>query len=158
MQPLSYNSNPEGHIPDLEIKHSTFIHSDPLSIYEALTTSTGLDSWFTNGSTVNAIPGGEIHFHWQNWGPDHITTDDGGPVLEAEPPTHFVFQWHPDRSDDATTVEINIEAAEGGTIVTLREHGYAATPSALKAMINCATGWGEALTLLKFYLEYGLHY
>jgi hypothetical protein len=25
-------------------------------------------------------------------------------------------------------------------------------------LIGCATGWGEALTLLKFYLEHGLTY
>jgi hypothetical protein len=25
-------------------------------------------------------------------------------------------------------------------------------------MISCATGWGEALTLLKFHLEHGLRY
>lgn len=141
----------------MEIRHSTWIRSSPTDIYRALTTPEGLDSWFTK-STVNPVPGGEIRFHWVDWGPDHITTEDGGPVLEAIPSERFVFQWHPDTPDYATTVEIMIEPSEDGTIVSLREYGFADTPSASLAMINCATGWGEALTLLKFYLEHGIHY
>jgi uncharacterized protein YndB with AHSA1/START domain len=143
---------------DIEIKHSTVIRADPINIYNALTTAEGLDAWFTDGSIVNAVPGGEILFQWVNWGPDHITAEDGGPVLEAIPPKHFVFQWHPDSPDYATTVEINIVPTDDGTIVSLREYGYADTPSARLAMVNCAVGWGEALTLLKFYLELGAHY
>jgi uncharacterized protein YndB with AHSA1/START domain len=144
--------------PELVITHSTFIRTDPMRIYNALTTSQGLDAWFTSGSKVNPHPGGDIYFRWINWGPDHITTEDKGTVLEALPPNHFVFQWHPDLPEYATTVEINISSTEDGTIVRLREYGFADTASAHVAMINCATGWGEALTLLKFYLEYGLHY
>jgi uncharacterized protein YndB with AHSA1/START domain len=142
----------------LEINHSTIIRADPMRVYNALTTSEGLDAWFTSGARVSALSGGEILFRWVNWGPDHITTEDGGPVLDATPPLRFVFQWHPDLPDYATTVEINFRPTEDGTIVSLREHGYADTESGLSAMLSCATGWGEALTLLKFYLEYGLHY
>lgn len=142
----------------MEIKHSTLIRSSPTDIYHALTTSVGLDSWFTQGSSVNPVPGGEIHFRWVDWGPDHVTTEDGGPVLEAIFPERFVFQWHPDTPDYATTVEIMVSPAEDGTIVSLREYGFADTPSACIALINCAIGWGEALTLLKFYIEYGVHY
>jgi uncharacterized protein YndB with AHSA1/START domain len=142
----------------LHITHSTFIRTAAINVYNALATSKGLDSWFTSGSKVYAIPGGEIHFHWVDWGPDHVTTEDRGIVLEVIPAKRFVFQWHPDQPDYATTVEINFEPIEGGTIVRLREYGYAVTKSALAAMLNCATGWGEALTLLKFYLELGAHY
>jgi uncharacterized protein YndB with AHSA1/START domain len=93
-----------------------------------------------------------------NWGPDHITAEDGGLVLEAIPVERFIFQWHPDTPDYATTVEINIASAEDGTIVRLREYGFADSESGLDAVLNCAAGWGEALTLLKFYLEHGVHY
>jgi len=158
MNHLNLTQGTQGFAYDIEISHSTFIRADPLSIYNALATSEGLDAWFTNGSMVNAVPGGEIHFRWVNWGPDHITAEDGGPVLEAIPPKRFIFQWHPDTPDYATTVEINIKPIENGTIVSLCEYGYADTPSGHKAMISCATGWGEALTLLKFYLELGAHY
>lgn len=58
----------------LEVTHSTLIHADPLRVYLALTTPEGFDAWFTTGASVNAPPGGEIHFRWVNWGPDHIST------------------------------------------------------------------------------------
>lgn len=142
----------------MEIHHSTLIHAEPVRIYNALTTAKGLDAWFTSGASVDAHNGGLINFHWVNWGPEHITVEDEGTVLEAIPPERFVFQWHPDSPDYATTVEIDIQPGEDGTIVSLREHGYADTPSARSAMLSCAAGWGEALTLLKFYLEHGVRY
>jgi uncharacterized protein YndB with AHSA1/START domain len=158
MRPSGITQDANQHPIKAEIIHSTLIHTDPLRVYHALTTSDGLDAWFTSGARVNAYPGGEIIFRWENWGPEHITTEDGGPVLEAIPPQRFVFQWHPDLPSYATTVEINLKPSEDGTIVSLREHGFAETASGRNAMINCATGWGEALTLLKFYLEHGVHY
>jgi uncharacterized protein YndB with AHSA1/START domain len=140
------------------ISHSTFIRVNPMQVYQALATPQGLDAWFTTGASVQVKKDGEIHFRWVNWGPHHISTEDGGPVLEAIPGERFIFQWHPDVPDYPTTVEINVTFKDGGTIVSLCEHGFADTPSGLQAMVDCATGWGEALTLLKFYLEYGLHY
>jgi hypothetical protein len=63
-----------------------------------------------------------------------------------------------DRTSYATTVEIDFESAESGTIIRLREYGYQDTPSGLRAMLNCAAGWGEALTVWKFYVEHGIRY
>jgi len=143
---------------DQIIRHSTLIRANPKKVYDALTTSEGLDAWFTCGAKVDARPGGEIQFRWVDWGAERISAQDGGPVLEAIPPSRFVFQWHPDTPEYSTMVEINLTLGEGGTIISLCETGFADTPAGLAAMVNCATGWGEALTLLKFYLEYGLHY
>jgi hypothetical protein len=69
-----------------------------------------------------------------------------------------VFQWHPDSSEYLTTVDVVFEHEPRGTVVRLREHGYADTPAGREAFVTCATGWGEALTLLKFYVEHGLRY
>ncbi|HLE50978.1 MAG TPA: SRPBCC domain-containing protein, partial [Anaerolineales bacterium] len=73
-------------------------------------------------------------------------------------PERFVFQWYPDNPSYPTTVEVDFQPTAGGTIIRLREHGYHDTPTGRKALINCATGWGEALTLLKFYVEHGIRY
>lgn len=78
--------------------------------------------------------------------------------MEALRPKRFVFQWHPDNPSYATTVEVDFEPAAEGTIVRLREHGYADTPEGHRACLDCAAGWGEALVLLKFYVEHGLRY
>ena len=146
MPPSYLSPGLRGFAHNLEIIHSTFIQSDAISVYRAITTSEGLDSWFTTGSVVNAVAGGEVQFCWVDWGPDHLSVEDNGSVLEAIPPKRFVFQWHPDTPEYATTVEINIEPIEGGTIVRLREYGYNDSESSSRAMLNCAVGWGEALT------------
>ena len=40
----------------------------------------------------------------------------------------------------------------------LREHGYPEAQKGMAGFMSYATGWGEALTLLKFYVEHGLRY
>jgi uncharacterized protein YndB with AHSA1/START domain len=149
---------PPGYLQNQAIKHKTPIRANPIQVYLALTTPHGLDSWFTSGTSVQAVKDGQIHFHWFNRGPDHISMEDGRPLLQATPGECFIFQWHLDGPEYATTVEINLAFKDGGTIVSLCEHGFAASPSGLQAMVDCATGWGEALTLLKYCLEYGLRY
>ena len=143
---------------DMIIKHDVLIRAMPERVYDALTTASELDSWFTAGAYVDARPGGEIQWRWQNWGPNHVTAEDGGSILEATRPKRFVFQWHPDSPDYTTTVEFTLEAVDDGTIVRLRESGYHDTPSGRSAILDCASGWGEALTLLKFYVEHGVRY
>jgi len=143
---------------DAEIKFSILIRADPERVYEAITTAKGLDAWFTAGAEVDARPGGYIMFRWKDWGPEKYTGEDGGPVLEVDPPERFVFQWHPDDPAYSTTVAFTFVKSENGTIVRLREFGYHNTPNGLKAMLDCASGWGEALTLLKFLVEHGVRY
>jgi uncharacterized protein YndB with AHSA1/START domain len=143
---------------DMLILHSTLIRAAPEQVYQALATAEGLDAWFTRGATMDPRPGGSITFRWRDWGPERISDEGGGAVLEAIPGQRFVFQWHPDTEAYATTVEIDLEPDPQGTTVRLRESGYQDTPSGREAFTNCATGWGEALTLLKFYLEHSLRY
>jgi uncharacterized protein YndB with AHSA1/START domain len=143
---------------DDEIRHSTFMRAPAEVAYDAIATAQGLDAWFTTGAQVDARPQGSIRFRWVEFGPDRVSAEDGGPVLEATRPVRFVFQWHPDHGDYATTVEIDFEAADRGTVVRLRESGFRDTPEGLRAMLDCSTGWGEAMTLWKYYVEHGISY
>jgi uncharacterized protein YndB with AHSA1/START domain len=136
-----------------EIRCATFVRAPAERVYDGIATAAGLDGWFTAGAEVDARPGGRIVFRWKDFGPDKVTGSDAGPVLEAARPRRFVFRWSPDNADYQTTVEINFEPAEGGTVIRLREHGYHDTPAGLRAMLLCAAGWGEALTLWKFWVE-----
>ncbi len=148
-------------MPDLlplEIRHATLVRAEPERVYDALASAEGLDGWFTTGATVESRPGGEIRFRWREWGPERITDADGGPVLEARRPERFVFQWQPDRSGAPTTVEVDFEPVAEGTVIRLREHGYQDTAPGREKLLECAAGWGEALTLLKFYVEHGIRY
>ncbi|GAC1617613.1 MAG: hypothetical protein NVS4B7_09930 [Ktedonobacteraceae bacterium] len=145
---------------DIEINHAVLIHADRNKVYDALTTAEGLDGWFTTGASVDAGPQGTIWFRWQNWGPDHITTEDVGTVLEAQRPQRFMFQWDADDPYRAITVEFKLASISDGedTVVRLKAYGYHNTPASLKALADHAASWGEALTLLKFYVEHGIRY
>ena len=141
-----------------EIRCSTLIRAGANRVYDVVATSEGLDSWFTSGAAVDVKDRKWIVFRWKNWGVEKFSGEDGGPILKAERPRRFFFQWHPDNPKYATTVEIRFEAVRDGTVVHLREYGYEDTPEGRRAMLWCATGWGEALILMKIYLEHEIRY
>lgn len=138
---------------NLSIKHSTYIDAPPEAVYDAVTTSEGMNSWFTTDSEIDPREGGRIMLRWRDFGMDRITLEDGGPVYAAEPGRRFVFQWHPIAPNKPTTVEMTFSPFGQGTRVDLLETGYTDSEQDLGACLNCSVGWGEALTLLKYYLE-----
>src|SRR5262245_42438291 len=103
------------------ISFATLVRAAPERVYDGIATAAGLDGWVTTGASVDARAGGEIRFRWKDWGPDRVTLEDGGPILEAIRPKRFVFQWSPDSPAYATTVEIDFEPVEQGTIIRLKE-------------------------------------
>ncbi|MEM9555987.1 MAG: SRPBCC domain-containing protein [Acidobacteriota bacterium] len=136
------------------VEHSTYIEAPPADVYRLLATGEGLDSWFTTGAEVDARPGGSITFRWRNFGLDAIEAEDGGPVLEAVPGEVFSFHWSPGHPDRPTTVRIELKPYGRGTRVDLTETGFdAGDEKSLAAALMVATGWGEALTFLKYALE-----
>jgi uncharacterized protein YndB with AHSA1/START domain len=143
----------------MEIEHRTLVRAPRDTVYRALTTAAGFDEWFTTGAAIVPEPGGVMHLRWREWGADAITVEDRGEVVEAIAPERFVFRWHgngPKR--ELTTVELDFLEDERGTIVSLRESGYADTDEGRSGFVSCCAGWGEALTLMKFYVEHGVTY
>lgn len=138
------------------IEHSVYIEAPIEKVYQTLTTSEGWDAWFTDGTEIELKEGGSIRFRWKNFGVGHYSTEDGGQILEITPNKKFVFQWSP--ASSPTTVSFNLEKLGTGTKILFIETGYPASEKDLKACIGCAVGWGEALTLLKFFLEHGIIY
>ena len=93
---------------------------------------------------------------WVDFKVVHSSAEYGGPVLESTPPQRFVFQWTPGVSTTATAFEL--EPLGPGTVVTVTESGHTTSERDLEALVECAAGWGEALTLLRMYLEHGITY
>lgn len=120
-----------------------------------MTTAEGLDGWFTNGAIVDRRPEGKIIFKWVDWGVDKVNTQAVCPIIEVKVPERFIFKWW---EDHYTTVEMDFVEVEEGTIVSVKEYGYADTVEGHQRCLECAVGWGEALTLLKFFCEHGLRY
>jgi len=139
----------------MPIIHKTFIKAKREKVFDAMTTSEGLDGWFTRGTTIDLRSGGTMHLKWVDWGVDKVTTEAVCPIIDVLIPEKFIFNWW---EDHYTTVEMVFEEAEGGTVVMVKETGYLDTKEGRRRCLECAVGWGEALTLLKFYIEYNIRY
>lgn len=140
------------------IKLSNFIKVDRDKVFETITTPSGWDGFFTSGMEIDLKPGGEMKFVWKDFGPNFANESAKARILRFSKPEQFVFQWYPVTKDNPTTIEINLVDKYGGTVVELIEYGYPDSPEGIKMLIDCSCGWGEALTLLKFYLEFNIKY
>lgn len=141
-----------------KIRHRIYINAPAEKVYDTLTSGNDWNAFFTHATEVDPRPGGSIVFRWKDWGPDFYTTDADGKVLEANRPGLFKFEWYPVGRETPTTIEMRLVEQYGGTVLTLTESGYPDTAKGRDMILECACGWGEALTLLKFYIEYGVVY
>lgn len=140
---------------DTDIRHSVFIAAPCEKVFETITSAAGWNAFFTTNMELDAQPGGRVVWRWTNWGPDRISGEDTATVIEIDPPSHFSFNWHPVGPDHPTTVTMELTPRNAGTVLTLTETNYPDTPKGRATILDCACGWGEALTLLKVYLECG---
>lgn len=140
------------------ITAKTFIHADRQRVFRTLTTAEGWDAWFTRGMLLEAQPGGRMLFRWEQFGPDVLSTSDMGTVQEIQSPELFVFTWHPAGDQYPVEVRMELDQVQSGTMVRLSSTGFPDTERGRFMLLDCSVGWGEALTLLKFYLEYGIVY
>ncbi|MCH8824610.1 MAG: SRPBCC domain-containing protein [Planctomycetes bacterium] len=138
-----------------KIKQATFINKSPEEVFDAITSAEAWNSFFTHNSSIDPKPGGEFIWRWKNWGPDSYTIEVPGKVIELVRPELFVFEWG---NKSPSRITIKLQDSNGGTVLRLTEYGYINDSSGRAAALECAAGWGEALTLLKFYLEHGITY
>lgn len=141
-----------------EINHQTYIKVSIDKVFKTLSTAEGWNAWFTNQTSLHMEQDGtgEIRLKWDGFGQEKLELEDGGRILRAVKDESFVFQWSP--GEMVTTVEFKLEPYQKGTLIMLKEVGYSNSDKDIKACINCAVGWGEAMTLLKIYLEEGIVY
>lgn len=141
---------------DAKIKQRTFIKATPEKVFKTITSASEWDKFFTTGMTLEPTQGGQCRFMWKDWGPDFYSLEVPGEVVEIDPPTLFSFAWG--SGDNKTTVRFELQGKHEGTVLTITEDGYQDTPKHREAILDCASGWGEAATLLKFYMEHGTIY
>jgi uncharacterized protein YndB with AHSA1/START domain len=139
--------------------HKVYINCSAEKVFHYLTTGSCWDKWFTQGTVVNLTKEPYfIKFVWKNFGIDKVSFEDGGPILKAIPNKQFTFNWFP--IDDHTPITVNFALSEinESTIVEVTDSGYRMENKHLAQLVDCAQGWTEAMTLLKFYLEHKITY
>ena len=105
----------------MEVRREIVLPAEPDEVWEALTEPERLEEWFANDVELDAVPGGEGVFRWDDGEERHAL------VEEVEPGRRFAFTW------DDSRVSIDLEEAEGGTRVVVTE--------------TLGGGWGTALEL-----------
>lgn len=129
-------------------------------VWRALTTEDGLAGWWADRVEVDLRPGGTMRFHFgEKYG-------IGEAEIEVLEPEHrFAFLWSPFTLEDAadypdlrTRVEFTLAEERGGTMLTLRETGFASLPEVLaaRALSDNQRGWDEELGHLRTYLKAGV--
>jgi uncharacterized protein YndB with AHSA1/START domain len=128
------------------------IQASPEQVYWALATAEGWDSFLTEGTSLEARPGGEFIMRWN--GPEGGSQMDAV-VVEAAPCRRFSYSWERYGLEETTTVIFDIEPATEGTRLALHEETYPETPDGLEILVKNAEAWGQMLALLKDALEVG---
>ncbi|MFI1016665.1 SRPBCC domain-containing protein [Streptomyces sp. NPDC020965] len=137
-------------VPD--IQHSTPVRATPDQVFALLSSGAGWDKWFTDGSTFDAVAGSPVHLVWRGLGSDGGDLTDDGEVKECVPGKRFAFTW----GTPSSLVTFTTEEHPHGTRLQVVESGLPQTRAGLERFSECATGWGEALTLLRCYAEHGI--
>lgn len=141
----------------VNIPHNVFIEASPERVYEAISTGEGWSSWFSGSSfQLDESGKGEVRLNWRNRGERSQDNELVGEIEDANPGKGFAFEWQP--TESRTVVSFALEPYKEGTLVAFEETGFTASDEDIKALVSHATGWAEALTLLKVYLEHGITY
>jgi uncharacterized protein YndB with AHSA1/START domain len=110
----------------VQIERDIVFPASPEEVWEAITDPERLEEWFANDVELDAQPGGEGVFRW----------DDGeerrAVVREAEPEERLVLDW-----DDAGEVVLELEEVDGGT----RLHVVETSPDWATALELHARAW-----------------
>lgn len=136
-----------------EIRFKTYIHERVDRVWPMLTTAEGFNRWFTTAMKLEPQPGGSMEFFWKDFGADKMTIRETGTVLWMHPLKEFVFRWG--NGAYTTTVQLLFNALNGGTEIEVVESGLPEGDAGMKIILDNGPGWGQALTMLKYYAEYG---
>jgi len=134
-----------------DIVHLVRINASPEAVYEALTTSQGVASWWTREARVDARVGGvgELAFYGGK-----AVTKLMVVALELEAAVVWRVTSAPAAPGgwEGTTISFRLRRDGGDTVVGFAHEGFA---EAGEGRSICSTGWAYYLLSLKRHLEIG---
>ena len=130
-----------------DILHDLWINAKPVEVFKAVSTTKGLNSWWTLDSEGRAEEQSTYRFYF---GPDY---DWRGTVINCESPNVIVWEMH-DCDDDwnGTKVGFHINQEDGKSHVQFAHHGWPEKNEHFRRSSYC---WATYLRLLKRYIEHG---
>jgi uncharacterized protein YndB with AHSA1/START domain len=94
----------------MQVEREIVVPEAPDEVWAALTQPERLEEWFATEAELDPTPGGEGVFRWGDGEERHAI------VREAEQAERLVLDW-----DDGGEVVVELEEADGGTRVRVRE-------------------------------------
>ena len=138
--------------PD-RIERTVELPHPPAKVWTALTTAEGLGAWFGNSASADPKPGALVVLTWPEGQTGELR------IERMEEPVAFGFTWHVEgleaQDPRRTYVEFLLEAAGGGTRLTVVESGFAqlAEDEYRHAYFGNIEGWQHELGDLAAYLD-----
>ena len=130
-----------------DILHHFPIKGSPQQVFEAISTSQGLDSWWTKGSSVNPVQGGEYEL---DFGPGY---DWKARVSTWLPDSDFELTLTESEDDwKGTRLGFHLEQQDGTTFVSFHHLNWPQANDHYRISCFC---WAMYLRLLKRYVEFG---
>lgn len=138
--------------PD-RIERTVELAHPPGQVWAALTTASGLGTWFGDDAVIDLRPGGAARMTWADGASVEMR------VERVEEPAVFGFTWQlldlPGDDPRRTYVEFTLEPSGAGTRLTVTETGFAQLPGDVyrKAFGSHTEGWVSELGELASYLD-----
>ena len=129
------------------ILHDFQVNADPASVFAVISTSQGLDQWWTRRSSGEPLVGAEYEL-W--FGPE---ADWRARVTEVVPSQRFaLLLTGADEDWKGTTVGFVLEPADGSTVVRFSHTGWRSENEHFRISSFC---WAMYLRLMRRYAEAG---
>ena len=134
-----------------DILHLVKIHASPERVYQALTTTEGIRSWWTRDADLDSEIGGTGEFRFGAYGSPSLTKVS---IEELKPPAHVgwktISSFRPEWS--GTSISFDLRPEGSSTALLFAHRGFA---QADEIYALTTTGWAYYLVSLQQYLETG---
>ena len=143
------------------IAKSIALRASPSRVWRAISTAEEFGTWFRVNLEGSFAEGATVRGRITHPGYEHLTVEMQ--VERMEPERYFSYRWHPypndpkvDYSAESTTlVEFILQAADGGTALTIIESGFDKIPLARRAEAFRMNdqGWAGQLKAIEKYVS-----